>query len=90
MFSWVNRLRQLASGKPQKIETFYFDLDNIPPCPTCGSDNVAIFIYGKPPLERAILEGLESGKIISGGCMIRVTAPKWHCYQCKNDFGRLR
>ncbi|MCK5913757.1 MAG: hypothetical protein KAG12_07740 [Desulfuromusa sp.] len=67
-----------------------FDLDNVPICPACSSRDIATFIYGKPRLSTKIVEGFESGKIISGGCMIRKTAPKWHCYNCKKDFGRLR
>ncbi len=98
MFSLKNRLRQLfsprQSGEETEGESSFLknnlDPDKIPPCPVCASNNVAIFIYGKPPLNKAILEGLESGKIISGGCMIRRTAPKWHCYNCNKDFGRLR
>ncbi len=90
MFLRLNRLQQLFSGGDREIENSYFDLDNTPPCPTCGSDDVAIFVYGKPQMDKVTLEGLESGKIISGGCMIRKTAPKWHCYNCNNDFGRLR
>jgi len=67
-----------------------FDFDSVPACPGCASRNVAIFVYGKPRLSRKVIEGFESGKIISGGCMIRKTAPKWHCYNCDKDFGRLR
>ncbi len=66
-----------------------FDFDSVSACPTCGSNNVAIYVYGKPTLSRRMVEGLESGKIISGGCMIRKTAPKLHCYNCNKDFGRL-
>lgn len=66
-----------------------FDLNTVPACPACASKNVATFVYGKPRLNRIIVEGFESGKIISGGCMIRKTAPKWHCHNCNKDFGRL-
>ncbi|MEA3363321.1 MAG: hypothetical protein U9Q61_08660 [Thermodesulfobacteriota bacterium] len=66
-----------------------FNFANIPDCPACGSDNVAIFAYGKPRLSKIIIEGFESGKIIPGGCMILKTTPKWHCYNCNRDFGRL-
>ena len=66
-----------------------FDFANIPSCPVCNSNQVATFIYGKPSLTRLIIEGFESGKFISGGCMIRESAPKWHCYNCNRDFGRL-
>ena len=98
MFSLKNRLCQLFStkqlvkhqeGENNSPETD-FDLNNLPPCPVCASSDVAIFIYGKPPLRKGVLEGLESGKIISGGCMIRKTTPKRHCYNCNHDFWRLR
>ena len=65
------------------------NFDTIPACPACASDNVAIFAYGKPQLNRKIIEGFESGKIIPGGCMIHKTTPKWHCHNCNKDFGRL-
>jgi hypothetical protein len=98
MFNLKERLCRLLAirnidqwqGGEGDIPENNFDLDNIPPCPNCASTDVAVFIYGKPPLKSVILDGLESGKIISGGCMIRRTAPKWHCYSCNNDFGRLR
>jgi 2-polyprenyl-3-methyl-5-hydroxy-6-metoxy-1,4-benzoquinol methylase len=67
-----------------------FDLGNVPPCPHCGSNDVAKMLYGKPALTRQILEGLESGKIISGGCMIHGGAPGWHCNHCHQDFGHLQ
>ena len=67
-----------------------FDFDSATICPVCASGDIATFVYGKPRLSTKIVEGFESGKIISGGCMIRKTAPRWHCYNCKKDFGRLR
>ena len=66
-----------------------FDLDQIPPCPHCASDEVAIIIYGKPALNRQILTGLESGQIISGGCLVHGGAPRWHCNHCQQDFGHV-
>ena len=66
-----------------------FDLDAHPPCPRCQSDDVAIIVYGKPMLTRKIVEGFDSGRLISGGCMVRSTAPKWHCNSCHEDFGKL-
>jgi len=78
-----------AEGTDHCVLDDSFDFDSVSACPTCGSNNVAIYVYGKPPLSRRMVEGLESGKIISGGCMIRKTAPKWHCHNCNKDFGRL-
>ena len=68
------------------------DLDpsGFPPCPKCKASQTSKIIYGKPALTRQMLSGLESGRIISGGCMIRPGAPKWHCPRCRHDFGRLK
>ena len=66
-----------------------FVMSSHPPCPACGSDNIAIYVYGKPLLTRDIIAAFESGRIISGGCMIRQQAPKWHCNKCSTDFGHL-
>jgi len=60
-----------------------------PGCPHCGATDVAKVIYGKPALTRQLLEDLESGKVISGGCMIHDGAPEWHCYGCQRDFGHV-
>ena len=93
LFSF-EKLRPDQTTAPEETGNFIidgnFDFDSVPICPACASRNIATFIYGKPRLSTKIVEGFESGKIISGGCMIRKTAPKWHCYNCKKDFGRLR
>ena len=63
-----------------------FDLSKPPPCPTCQTTDVAKIVYGKPALTRQVLEGLESGRIIAGGCLVHNGAPEWHCNRCKQDF----
>ena len=65
-----------------------FDLSKPPPCPACKTTDVAKIVYGKPALTRQVLEGLESGRIISGGCQIHNGAPGWHCNRCNQDFAR--
>ena len=62
-------------------------LDNLPPCPICGGNDIAQIIYGKPPLTRQVLAGLESGRILSGGCLVHNGAPEWYCFSCRQDFG---
>ena len=87
--------QRVLHGCAEKTDAFaeifvnngHFDPTQIPSCPTCQSADVAKILYGKPPLTRQILAGLESGKIISGGCMIHSGAPEWHCHNCQNDFG---
>jgi hypothetical protein len=66
-----------------------FDFESSPSCPNCKANDSAFIIYGKPLLTRKIITGFESGRLISGGCMVRKSAPKWHCQQCGIDFGTL-
>lgn len=100
--SSLDRLKDLYNRRkpPEDIqqslapETFVenqdFDLSETPPCPHCGATNVAKVIYGKPALTRKILEGMDAGTIISGGCMIHDGAPEWYCHSCRKDFGHLK
>ena len=82
--------KQIALSAPGNfVVDKNFILDTHPPCPACGSDNISIYVYGKPLLTRDIIAALESGRIISGGCMIRRQAPKWHCNDCGADYGHL-
>ena len=65
------------------------DLDNFPSCPRCGAQDVAMIIYGSPMMTTKIHAAFESGRLLSGGCMVRKSAPAWHCHQCGVDYGRL-
>lgn len=87
----ARRSRPSAAAQPQEIaaSSIDFDLSNSPPCPHCGMKDVTKKIYGKPVLTRQIIEGLESGTIISGGCMIHGGAPEWHCNRCNKEFSHL-
>lgn len=90
---WENPRARLCDQPSLAAENFVqnqdFDLSKVPTCPHCQSKDVAKMIYGKPALTRQIIEGLESGKIISGGCMLHGGAPEWHCNSCRRDFGHL-
>lgn len=72
------------------IQNQDFDLSQKPACPHCSSTDVAKIVYGKPALTRQILQGMETGEIISGGCMIHNGAPQWHCHSCNQQFGQLQ
>jgi hypothetical protein len=90
---WKQTRSSLGEAESLAAENFIqnqdFDLSKAPPCPHCHSPEVAKMIYGKPALTRQIIEGLESGKIVSGGCMIHGGAPEWHCNNCNREFGHL-
>jgi hypothetical protein len=56
-------------------------------CPKCGNRNVAEYLWGMPAFTKKLEEELEVGHVVLGGCMITESDPKYHCNNCKNDFG---
>ncbi len=57
-----------------------------PPCPTCGSDDVAPIVYGFPGEE--MWEASRAGRIKLGGCVIDGRddwGSRWHCRACAED-----
>ncbi len=83
------RKPDLASSHRTASRNQEFSFADYPRCPVCGSDKIGKFVYGKPALTRHILLGLETGQIISAGCILQRGAPQWHCHDCRSDFGRL-
>jgi DNA-directed RNA polymerase subunit RPC12/RpoP len=57
-------------------------------CPYCKSENVATILYGMPDLSnKELLEEIENGKTLLGGCCIDINLPLYHCNDCKKDWG---
>lgn len=56
-------------------------------CPKCGSKNVGRIMYGMPLFSDELMQKINSGKIILGGCCISNMAPKHHCNDCGERFG---
>ena len=51
----------------------------------CSSaDFVVPIVYGYPHDET--MKKYNEGKLILGGCMQEIVAPKWYCKKCKIDF----
>jgi len=59
-------------------------------CPSCGSDNIAMILYGLPAMSEKLKQALENQEVTLGGCMIHDEAPQWVCNECSHKFGRLR
>ena len=59
-------------------------------CPKCGSKNIAKYMYGLPLFSDELLKDIDNGKIKLGGCIVMEDAPKYHCNDCKEDFGCFR
>lgn len=55
-------------------------------CPSCEGNSIAMILYGLPYFE-SIKPELESGKVSLGGCTISSNSPKWHCNECKAEWG---
>ena len=58
-------------------------------CPRCKSDNVARIQWGLPAFTEELERGLESGRVILGGCCISPDSPELHCNDCGAEFGHL-
>lgn len=56
-------------------------------CPKCGSKNVARIMYGMLLFSDELMQKINSGKIILGGCCISNMDPKYHCNECGERFG---
>jgi hypothetical protein len=57
-------------------------------CPNCGSQKIAVYLYGLPAYSTDLQKGLREGSIALGGCTITIDMPmpKWLCTNCKTDF----
>lgn len=62
------------------------DKRSTPPCPRCGSTNVATYIWGMPAFGE-IEQDLKEGKVIIGGCRVCGDEPEWRCNTCGLEFG---
>jgi hypothetical protein len=55
-----------------------------PRCPSCESEEVAKITHGYPGLE--MLEALDRGEIVLGGCCVTEDDPEWHCKDCEYEW----
>lgn len=56
----------------------------LPTCPNCGSLDVIPIAYGYPGPE--MMEEMERGEIILGGCCIEQHQPTHECKPCSTRF----
>ncbi|HQR67050.1 MAG TPA: hypothetical protein PLB02_06625 [Thermoanaerobaculia bacterium] len=59
-----------------------------PPCPKCGSPDVAEIVYGLVQPDERMNAAARRGEITYGGCCVSDDDPEWHCNACGKDFGR--
>lgn len=56
-------------------------------CVKCGSHNTAEYLYGMPIMDDELKKNIDDKKVILGGCTVTEFNPKYHCNECKQDFG---
>jgi hypothetical protein len=58
-----------------------------PSCPNCSSPKIAEILFGFPNDIESIQSKLDSGELILGGCDVSTDSPKWHCLECRHEWG---
>jgi hypothetical protein len=58
-------------------------------CPSCGSENIAMILYGLPVISKELEKAIENGEVTLGGCGVHDKAPQWVCNGCTYKFGTL-
>ena len=51
-------------------------------CPACGSDRIALIVYGLPPPNLEILKLHKEGLLHFGGSLVTGDDPHWRCMSC--------
>ncbi len=51
-------------------------------CPACGGGLVARIFRGMPAYDQKLLDDLDAGRIVLGGCVMTNDDPSWQCTQC--------
>ena len=59
-------------------------------CPECGSTAVIPWVFGLPcpGTEDKLLSAEARGELMVGGCVMGPDSPKWHCNECRHDWGK--
>ena len=61
--------------------------EDTPTCPRCGSTDVASILWGYPAFGEQLERDLDEDRVVLGGCILEDDSPKWHCNNCKKEFG---
>jgi len=59
-------------------------------CPSCGSSEIAVILYGLPALSEELEKAIAERQVTLGGCLVYNGAPQWVCTACNDKFGDLR
>jgi hypothetical protein len=51
-------------------------------CPGCGSEKVALILWGLPAYSDELQREMDAGKIVLGGCCVSADDPSWTCIDC--------
>ena len=59
-------------------------------CPSCGSEDIAMILYGLPAMTEELKKALANQEVTLGGCLVHSEAPQWVCNACTHKFGELQ
>ena len=59
---------------------------DIPRCPSCGSEDVRRYAYGYIPFENDEKRQDFEQKFVLGGCTISDDSARFHCDSCGEDY----
>ena len=62
------------------------DKINRPPCPECGSHDIAFIMWGHPIFDDMLQEKLNRNEVTLGGCFISKDCNRWLCNNCGARF----
>lgn len=55
-------------------------------CPVCGSNRIADILYGLRMFSEKLMQEINAGKVVLGGCCLGEDDPAWQCADCGSAF----
>lgn len=55
-------------------------------CPYCGATKTAKIVYGMPAMSPKLMDLMDKGEIVLGGCSIIDGTPEYRCNECNKEF----
>lgn len=55
-------------------------------CPACGSNDIAVIMYGMPAFSPELMAEIKKGETKLGGCCVRHDSPDYTCNNCGKEW----
>ncbi len=90
---FIEKSKNFQAPPSQKFKASRFKLPQKPEeisCIACGSDDIAIILYGLPTLTSKLEKAILDQKITLGGRNFYDDSPQWICNICDYKFGKIQ